>query len=227
MGRHSIETERPSACLYGTVFRLARVVIVARNEDQAAEGETGGRRVRADARRNIGTVVQAAREVFATSGIDAPMRDIAEKAGVGVGTIYRHFPQRADLIAAVFRHEVDACAAEAPTLLERFEPGEALDRWMQHYVDFIVAKRGLASSLYSGGSAYEALPAYFDRHLEPALQGLLDAAVAAGEVRADARPHDLLRAVAHLCRAGSNQDPAQARLLVSLLVDGLRYRASR
>lgn len=202
------------------------MMVAAQSEDQVVTGERDDRRVRADARRNIGTVVQAAREVFASSGIDAPMREIAEKAGVGVGTIYRHFPQRADLIAAVFRHEVDACAAEAAALLERFEPGEALDRWMQRYVDFIVAKRGLASSLYSGGPAYEALPAYFDKHLEPALQGLLDAAVAARDVRADARPHDLLRAVANLCRAGSNDDPAQARLLVSLLVDGLRYRAS-
>jgi AcrR family transcriptional regulator len=203
------------------------VLIVKQDGDQATEGEKGGRRVRADALRNLGTVVQAAREVFARSGIDAPMREIAEQASVGVGTIYRHFPQRADLIAAVFRREVDACAADAAVLLERLSPGEALDRWMQRYVDFIVAKRGLASSLYSGGSAYEALPAYFDKHLEPALQGLLDAAVATGEVRADARPHDLLRAVANLCRAGSNDDPVQARLLVSLLVDGLRYRASR
>jgi len=198
---------------------------VVQDEDQPAKGEIGGRRVRKDALRNIGTLVQAAREVFATSGIDAPMREIAEKASVGVGTIYRHFPQRADLIAAVFRHEVDACAASAAALLERFGPGEALDRWMQRYVDFIVAKRGLASSLYSGGSAYAALPAYFDKHLEPALQKLLDAAVATGDVRADARPHDLLRAVANLCQTGSNDDPAQARLLVSLLVDGLRYRA--
>lgn len=185
------------------------------------------RRLRADARRNIDTVVQAAREVFAASGVDAAMREIAERAGVGVGTIYRHFPQRANLIAAVFRHEVDACAADAASLLQQYAPGKALDRWMQRYVDFIVAKRGLASSLYSGGTAYEGLPAYFDKHLEPALQTLLDAAVASGEIRADARPNDLLRAVANLCRSSSNDDPAQARLLVALLVDGLRYRVGK
>ncbi|WP_337190397.1 helix-turn-helix domain-containing protein [Altericroceibacterium endophyticum] len=183
------------------------------------------RPLRADARRNIDIVVDAAREVFAESGVDAPMRVIAKKAGVGVGTIYRHFPQRADLIAAVFRHEVDSCAAQAASLLQHYPPGEALDHWMQRYVDFIVAKRGLASSLYSGGSAYEGLPAYFDKHLEPALQTLLDAAVATGEIRDDARPYDLLRAVANLCRPSSDDDPAQARFLVGLLVDGLRYRA--
>lgn len=195
---------------------------------QKASGEAEGaseRPLRADARRNIDIVVHAAREVFTASGVDAPMRVIAKKAGVGVGTIYRHFPQRADLIAAVFRHEVDSCAAEATSLLQHYPPGEALDRWMQRYVDFIVAKRGLASSLYSGGTAYEGLPAYFDKHLEPALQTLLDAAAKTGEICDDIRPPDLLRAVANLCRPSGDDDPAQARLLVGLLVDGLRYRA--
>jgi len=184
------------------------------------------RRVRADAQRNIDTLLDTARVVFATSGVDAPMREIAEKAGVGVGTIYRHFPQRADLIAAVFRNEVDACADAASLLAKEYKPGEALDRWMQRYVDFIVAKRGLASALYSGSAAYETLPAYFDKRLEPALQTLLDAAVAGGELRADVEPYDLLRAVASLCMPSSDGDPAHARRLVALLVDGLRYRST-
>ena len=183
------------------------------------------RRVRADARRNIDTLLQTAKSVFATSGVDAPMREIAEQAGVGVGTIYRHFPQRADLVAAVFRHEVDACADAAALLAASHRPGEALDRWMQRYVDFIVAKRGLAAALHSGAAAFETLPAYFDKRLEPALQGLLDGAIAVGELRADADPHDLLRAVASLCMPSSDGDPAHARRLVALLIDGLRYRA--
>lgn len=185
------------------------------------------KRVRADAQRNLETVVQAARAVFAASGVEAPMREIADKAGVGVGTIYRHFPHRADLIAAVFRHEVDACADAAEHLAGEFPPGDALGRWMQRYVDFIVAKRGLAAALYSGAPAFEPLPAYFDKRLEPALQGLLDAAIAAGEIRADVKPYDLLRAVASLCMPSSDGDPAPARRLVALLVDGLRYRAAR
>ncbi len=184
------------------------------------------RRLRADAQRNIDVLIETAKAVFATSGVDAPMREIAEKAGVGVGTIYRHFPQRADLIAAVFRQEVDACADAAATFARGHEPGEALDRWMQRYVDFIVAKRGLAAALYSGAAAFESLPAYFDTRLEPALQRLLDAAAASGEVRADAEPRDLLRATASLCRPSGDGDPAQARRLVALLVDGLRYRAA-
>lgn len=187
--------------------------------------ETEARPLRADAQRNLEVVVQAARTVFASSGVDAPMRAIAEKAGVGVGTIYRHFPKRADLIAAVFRHEVDACADAAATLAAQYDPGEALGHWMQRYVDFIVAKRGLAASLYAGGPAFEALPAYFDSRFEPALQALLDAAATAGQIRADARPYDLLRAVASLCMPTNNGDPALARRLVALLVDGLRYGA--
>lgn len=184
------------------------------------------RTLRADAQRNIETLVRTARDVFATSGVEAPMREIAEKAGVGVGTIYRNFPQRSDLIAAVFRSEVDACADAAASLAEDFAPGEALDRWMQRYVDFIVAKRGLAAALHSGDPAFEALPAYFDSRFEPALQRLLDAAVAAGEIRPDANPYDLLRAVASLCMPSSDGNPSAARRLVALLVDGLRYRAA-
>lgn len=128
-------------------------------------------------------------------------------------------------IRVSFRHEVDACADAAAVLLEQYKPGEALDHWMQKYVDFIVAKRGLAASLYAGGTAFETLPAYFDSRFEPALQSLLDAAVAAGELRTDAGPYDLLRAVSGLCMPTTNGDSASARRLVALLVDGMRYRA--
>lgn len=181
------------------------------------------RRVRADAQRNIDTLLQSALEVFASSGVDAPVRKIADKAGVGVGTVYRHFPQRSDLVAAVFRHEVDACADAAPILAAEHEPGEALARWMQRYADFLAAKRGLAAALHSGNPAFDTLPAYFQKRLRPALQTLLEAAVAGGEVRADVGADDLLRAVGNLCMAAHDGDSAQARRMVALLVDGLRY----
>ena len=184
------------------------------------------RRVRADAQRNIDALLQSAMDVFATSGVNAPVRQIAEKAGVGVGTVYRHFPQRSDLIEAVFRREVDACADAAAVLATEHEPGEALARWMQRYVDFISAKRGLAAALHSGNPAYDGLPAYFQKRLRPALQALLEAAVAAGEVRAGVEPDDLLRAVASLCAPAHDGDPAHARRMVALLADGLRYGAS-
>jgi len=184
------------------------------------------RRVRADAQRNIDTLLHSAMAVFASSGVDAPVREIAEKAGVGIGTVYRHFPQRSDLIVDVFRHEVDACADAASVLAAEHEPGEALARWMQRYVDFIAAKRGLAAALHSGDPAFDALPAYFQKRLRPALQTLLEAAAAAGKVRAGVDPTDLLRAVASLCRPAHEGDPTHARRMVALLMDGLRFGAS-
>ena len=183
------------------------------------------RPMRADAQRNIESLLQAAMAVFATSGVDAPVREIAEKADVGIGTIYRHFPQRSDLIVAVFRHEVDACADAASILAAEHAPGEALARWMQRYVDFIAAKRGLATALHSGDPAFDILPAYFQQRLEPALRKLLESAAAAGEVRTDIAAMDLLGAVASLCMHAYDQGPKHARRMVSLLVDGLRYGA--
>ncbi len=183
------------------------------------------RPVRADARRNIDLLLRVAKEVFAASGVDAPMREIAERAGVGVGTIYRHFPQRADLIAAVFRHEIDECADAADRLSAECPPSKALDRWMERYVDFIGTKRGLASALHSGASAFEALPAYFDARLEPALRRLLERAAAAGQISSDVESYELLRAVASLCVPANDGDPGHARRRVALLVDGLRFRA--
>ena len=148
------------------------------------------RHVRADARRRgtIQALLKTAMTVFATSGVDAPVREIAEQAGVGVGTVYRHFPTRADLIVAVFRHEVDACADAAPVLAAGHEPEEALRRWVERYVDFIGAKRGLAEALHSGDPAYDALPAYFEKRLRPALEGLLKSASLAGMYPRRGRP---------------------------------------
>lgn len=200
----------------------------ARRKDNDAGGEApASRLVRADARRNMDALLEAAMTVFASSGVDAPVRDIAVEAGVGVGTVYRHFPQRSDLIVAVFQHEVDGCADAAPALAAEHTPGEALSRWMQRYVDFIAAKRGLAAALHSGDPAFEALPGYFQKRLVPALRSLLEAAASAGEVRADVEPYDLLRAVAGLCMPAHEGDPANARSMVALLVDGLRYGASK
>ena len=163
--------------------------------------------------------------MFATSGVDAPVREIAVKAGVGIGTIYRHFPQRSDLVVAVFRQQIDDCAESASALVAKHPPGEALGLWVGRYVDFLAAKRGLAAALHSGDPAFDALPAYFEARLRPALQALLDAAAGAGEVRAGVDPYDLLRAVGSLCTPSHDVGPDHARRMVGLLVDGLRYGA--
>ncbi len=185
--------------------------------------DTRERPMRADTKRNLDTLLTAAKEVFATSGVDAPVREIAKKAGFGVGTLYRHFPQRSDLIAAVFRREVDACADTAPVLAAEHPPFEALALWMQRYAGFIAAKRGLASALHSGDAAYASLPGHFDKRLRPALQVLLDTAIDAGEARSDVEPDDLLNAIARLCMTTNDKNPGQGERMVALLTDGLRY----
>jgi AcrR family transcriptional regulator len=179
------------------------------------------RPLRVDAQRSLDALLQAAKEVFAISGVDAPIRDIASAAGLGVGTVYRHFPQRSDLIAAVFGREIDDCADAAAQLAQSQTPFEALRQWMQRFSAFFATKRGLATALHSGEPAYAALPGRFEARLRPALQGLLTSAIEAGEIRSDIAASELLGAVARLSMSESDE-PAQAARMVALLADGLR-----
>jgi AcrR family transcriptional regulator len=183
------------------------------------------RRLRADAQRNIESLLEAANAIFATSGVDAPAKEIADLAGVGVGTLYRHFPHRSDLVKAVFRREVDACADAGPALTATHEPAEALARWLLRYTEFVATKRGLAAALHSGDPAFDALPGYFMERLEPTLGSLLEAAASSGEIRADISPRNLLHAVANLCLPVADEGVAYSQRMVALLIDGLRYGA--
>ena len=181
------------------------------------------RRLRADAQRSIDALLEAAKAVFASSGVDAPVREIADRAGVGVGTLYRRFPQRADLIAAVFRREMDACVDAAPVLAAEYPPFEALTNWLQRYAGFIGTKRGLAKALHSGDPTFEALPARFEKRLRPAFRDLVASAVSAHEIRADVDADEILSAVASLCMSAYDNRPDHARRMVALVTDGLRY----
>ncbi|MFD9075087.1 TetR/AcrR family transcriptional regulator [Streptomyces lasiicapitis] len=178
---------------------------------------------RADARRNKETLLEAAASVFVTSGVEAPVRDIAAKAGVGTGTIYRHFPTRADLIVAVYRHQVEACAEAGPALLASSEtPHAALGRWIDLFVDFLVTKHGLAAVLQSDNAGFDTLHTYFIDRLVPVCAQLLEAAADAGEIRSDIEALVLMRGVGNLC-IGADSDPRyDARRLVELLITGLR-----
>ncbi|WP_327588648.1 TetR/AcrR family transcriptional regulator [Nonomuraea sp. NBC_00507] len=201
----------------------------ARDDSTGAAGpgarEGAPRRLRADAQRNIDSLLDAAKTVFGTSGVDAPAKEIADLAGVGVGTLYRHFPQRSDLVKAVFQREVDACADAAPALAAAHEPVVALAKWLHRYTEFLAAKRGLATALHSGDPAFDALPGYFMQRLGPALGSLLQAAAAGGEIRADISPKELLYAVSHLCLPVEDEGVAYSQRMVALLIDGLRYGA--
>ena len=183
-------------------------------------------RKRADARRNEQALLDAAAEVFIESGVEAPVRAIAARAGVGVGTIYRHFPTRADLIVAVYRHQVEACAEAGPVLLAGVRsPYEALAQWIDQFVDFLTTKHGLAAVMRSDDAGFAALHSYFLDRLVPVCDQLLRAAAEDGEIRTDIGAFELMYAVGNLC-AGDGSDPRyDARRVVSLLVAGLRRGA--
>ncbi|GAA2548746.1 TetR/AcrR family transcriptional regulator [Streptomyces levis] len=178
---------------------------------------------RKDARRNQQTLLDAAAAVFAASGVEAPVRDIAAQAGVGTGTIYRHFPTRSDLVIAVYRHQVDACAEAGPALLETGPtPYAALQRWVDLFVDFLVTKHGLAAAMQGDSAGFETLHAYFLDRLLPVCGRLLDAAVASGEIRPGLDAYQLMRGIGNLCIGADSDARYDARRLVGLLVAGLR-----
>jgi len=180
-------------------------------------------RKRADARRNAETLLEAAAAAFIASGVDAPVRDIAAKAGVGVATIYRHFPTRADLVVAVYRHQVEACAEAGPALLASSDsPHAALARWIDLFVDFLVTKHGLAAALRSDAAAFETLHAYFLDRLVPVCAQLLDAAAVAGEILPGLDAYELMLAVGKLCIGADHNPRYDARRMVELLIAGLR-----
>ncbi|GHH71849.1 TetR family transcriptional regulator [Kitasatospora indigofera] len=188
---------------------------------QGAQGAPGA--VRKDVRRNQQALLDAAAEVFVASGVEAPVRDIAARAGVGTGTVYRHFPTRADLVVAVYRHQVDACADAGPALLASGPtPGAALGRWVDLFVDFLVTKHGLAAAMHADNTGFETLHAYFLDRLLPVCTRLLDEAATAGEIRPDVTAYQLMRGIGNLCIGAENDPEYDARRMVALLVGGLR-----
>ncbi|MFJ9629284.1 TetR/AcrR family transcriptional regulator [Streptomyces sp. NPDC101175] len=191
--------------------------------ENGADGAGPARSKRADARRNQEALLDAAAKVFVASGVDAPVRDIAREAGVGLGTIYRHFPARADLVIAVYRHQVEACAEAGPTLLAgSASPYAALREWIGLFVDFLVTKHGLATVLRSDTAGFETLHAYFLDRLLPVCAELFDAATAAGEVRSDLTAYELMRGVGNLCAGAEDDDRYDALRLVDVFIAGLR-----
>jgi AcrR family transcriptional regulator len=202
------------------MFRLAT------GEEDGAMSDVDGRaapRKRADARRNEQALLDAAAVVFVASGVDAPVRDIAAEAGVGMGTIYRHFPTRADLVIAVYRHQVEACAEAGPALLATSDtPHAALTRWIDLFVDFLITKHGLAAVLQPDNAGFATLHAYFLDRLVPVCAQLLDAAAAAGQIGGDTDAYKLMRGIGNLCVGAGSDSRYDARRMVGLLVAGLR-----
>jgi AcrR family transcriptional regulator len=178
-------------------------------------------RQRSDAKRNVAALVEAAKTVFADRGVDAPAKEITDLAGVGVGTLYRHFPRRSDLIVAVLQHEIDECVEAAEDLATALGPWEALMGWITRFTDFVGTKRGLASALHSGDPAYENLPQHLMDRLEPALQLLLTRAVEGGYVRDDVTAREILTTVALISQPVPGEQPTFNRRMTRVFMEGL------
>jgi AcrR family transcriptional regulator len=177
----------------------------------------------AGALRSREALLAAATAAFLDKGVEAPVRDIASRAGVGVGTVYRHFPTRADLVSAVYRHQVNECAALAVELLKRpVPPAEALALWIAAFVNFLVTKHGLSVALRSEDPGLANLHALLLDELVPACSSLLVASQDAGEVDPRITAFTLLRAVGNLCISGPGYDRDDAKQMVTRLLAGCR-----
>jgi AcrR family transcriptional regulator len=184
-------------------------------------GTDASRRRRVDAQRNVLALVEAAKPVFASSGVDAPAKEITDRAGVGVGTLYRHFPRRSDLIVAVLEHEIDECIAAAHELRSAPDPWPALLVWIERFTEFVGTKRGLAAALHSGDPAYDGLPQQLLDRVVPVLDTLLQRAVDSGQARDDVTAREVLLTIALLCQPVRGADPGFNQRMARVFMDGL------
>ena len=198
----------------------------AASDDPRSRAPSAPRRLRADAQRNVDALLEAAKAVFATSGVDAPAKEIADLAGVGVGTLYRHFPQRSDLVMAVLEREIDACADAAPALSAAHEPAAALAKWLHRYTEFLATKRGLASALHSGDPAFEACPATSGSASAPPSGHCSTPRRPSGEIRADVSARTSCTPSPTCACPCPDEGADYSQRMVALLVDGLRYGAT-
>ena len=182
---------------------------------------------RCDAARNRDRLLEAASDAFAERGVDASLEDIAKRAGVGIGTLYRHFPTRDALVEGVYRHNVEMLCAGADELRATLPPDEALAQWMQRFVAYVASKKGLATYLKSVVSADSDLFVSTHDKVRTTISSLVDEAAAAGAIRDGVEGMDLLRALSGVCLMSDQPGgPEQGAKVAALLMDGLRYGAA-
>jgi AcrR family transcriptional regulator len=190
----------------------------------SADVET--RSLRADAQRNRDALLAAATAAFTEHGTDASLEDVARRAGVGIGTLYRHFPTRLALVEAAYRQGVEGLCDSADRLLAERAGDEALEQWMLDFVGYVATKRGFAATLKEAADGNVALFDHVRERMRTAMERILTAAAATGHIRSDIDTADLLRAIGGICMMSDQGDwQAQARRLIQLLMDGLRYGA--
>ncbi len=189
----------------------------------AAEPPPPPRKPRADGQRNRERLLEAAKAAFAEAGPDISLDEIARRAGVGIGTLYRHFPTRDAIVEAVYRREVAQLADAATRLLDELPPGAALHEWMRLFVDYIATKKVIAAALGSIAGGVSELYASSGARIQAAMSLLIARAAAAGQIRADADPADILRALIGFTYFNTSPGwEASAHRLIDLLMDGLR-----
>ena len=195
---------------------------------QGAREAAAPKPLRADAQRNRDRLVEVAATAFAEQGVDASLEEIARQAGVGIGTLYRHFPTREHLVEVVYRREVEALCAAADDLASHHSADMALEQWMQRFVDYIATKRGLAASLRILFNTNSAVFSDLSGRVSLALRQLVEAAAAEGSIRGDVDASDVLHALGGIYSAPDTKDwRDRSRRLVKLLMDGLRVGAGK
>jgi AcrR family transcriptional regulator len=187
-------------------------------DDATDNGADNGPRMRADARRSRAKLLEAATVAFAEKGADAPLEDIARRAGVGIGTLYRHFPTRTDLQAGVFRSQVDAVCSTADELIGTVPPDQAFAGSVRAIAAYLITKRGLAKALVDKNSE---LISVCSQRMRETLDRLLEHAQQAGALRTDVTAHDVLRLVHGIVMA-TEQAPQDTDRLLGMMLDGLR-----
>jgi AcrR family transcriptional regulator len=183
------------------------------------------RKPRTDSARNRQLLIDTAKQGFSEVGLNVSLEEIARRAGVGIGTLYRHFPSREAVVEAVYRREVEQLAEAVPQLLDTSPAGEALHKWMHLFVDYIATKRVIAPSLATAAGRTSALYATSAELITRAVSTLVKRAVASGDVRKDIDPSDLLRALVGVSYGNPDAGwEASARRLIDILMDGLRRK---
>ncbi len=197
---------------------------MARTPDpQTAVSAPATRKPRADSQRNRERLIAAAKTAFAQVGTDVSLDEIARRAGVGIGTFYRHFAIRDAIVEAVYRREVQQLADSAQTLSTTLPPGEALRQWMRVFVDYIATKKVMASALSALVAGTPELYAASGVVIPDALSSLVQRAKSAGDIRADADPNDILRALLGFTYGANGPGWEMSALrLIDILMDGLR-----
>jgi AcrR family transcriptional regulator len=192
---------------------------------EAPDEDESGRAMRADARRNYERIIAAAKDVFAREGGAASMEAIAREAGVGIGTLYRHFPKRIDLVEAVYRTDVDQVVATAESAVTELDPWGAVEAFLPAFVRYALSKRTFLNELHEAFDKNPDLKLQSRQRLDAAMQLVIDRAQKAGVVRGDVSGSDLMALVAPMCMSATLNAEQSARLL-PMILDGLRVPAS-